>query len=153
RNNRRMRSWFRHCRPGPDRPMSVTSPASIPKYLLVPDTGYGWRAVIRNMGGFMALLALIPVSAHHTTWTPALLMPALGLMTYRMTIVMHDCAHETLFPSRRLNRVIGTLLGAAAGLSFHAYTRLHRRHHQRAGLADDPQGPHYLGDWSRSRTR
>src|SRR5262249_6131064 len=32
-------------------------------------------------------------------------------------------------------------------------TQLHRRHHQRAGLADDPQGPHYLGDRSRSRAR
>src|SRR5262250_2268915 len=100
--------------------MNATNPAPIPKHLLVPNTGYGWRAVIRNLGGLMALLALTPVSVRHWTWTLALLMPALGLMTYRMTIVMHDCAHETLFPSRRLNRVIGTLVGAASGLSFHA---------------------------------
>ena len=133
--------------------MPAVNPPPFPKHLLAPDAGYGWHAVIRNLGGFIALLALTPALAGHWAWVPALLMPALGLMMYRITIVMHDCAHETLFPSRRLNRVVGTLLGAAAGLSFRAYTRLHRRHHQRAGLADDPQGPHYLGDWSRSRAR
>ena len=125
----------------------------LPKHLLAPDAGYGWRAVMRTLGGFLALLLLIPALARPWPWTATLLLPALGLMMYRMTVVMHDCAHATLFPSPRLNRLVGTLLGAAAGLSFRAFARLHRQHHAHVGLADDPQGPHYPGDWSRSRAR
>ena len=124
-----------------------------PKHLLAPDAGYGWRAVMRNLGGFLALLLLMPALARPWPWTAALLLPALGLMMYRMTVVMHDCAHATLFASPRLNRLVGTLLGAAAGLSFRAFAGLHRQHHERVGLVDDPQGPHYPGDWSRSRVR
>jgi fatty acid desaturase len=108
---------------------------------------------MRNLGGFLALLLLMPALARPWPWTSALLLSALGLMMYRMTVVMHDCAHATLFPSRLLNRLVGTLLGAAAGLSFRAFAGLHRHHHERVGLADDPQGPHYPGDWSRSRAR
>lgn len=129
--------------------MTAVDHPPLPTHLLAPDAGYGWSAAIRNFIGFVALLLLMPVLAGSRPWTAALLVPALGLMMYRMTIVMHDCAHETLFPSRRLNRVVGTLLGAAAGLSFHGFARSHRQHHRRAGLPDDPQGPHYLGDWSR----
>lgn len=133
--------------------MTAVDASPAPQHLSVPDARYGRRAVIRNLGGFVALLVLTPALAGHSVWMLAVLAPAIGLMMYRMTVVMHDCAHETLLPSRRLNRIVGTMLGAAAGLSFHTFARLHRRHHQRAGLADDPQGPHYLGAWSRSRAR
>ena len=125
----------------------------IPKRLLAPDPGYGWSAVARNLGGFIGLLVLTPALAGHSAWALTVVVPAIGLMMYRMTIVMHDCAHETLFSSPRLNRIVGTMLGAAAGIGFRAFARLHRRHHRRVGLADDPQGPHYLGLRSSSRGR
>src|SRR5262249_35152648 len=111
RNNRLVRRSRASLEPCRIVRMPAVNPPPLPKHLLAPDAGYGWRAVIRNLGGFGALLALTPALAGHWAWAPAFLMPAIGLMTYRMTIVMHDCAHETLFPSRRLNRVVGTLLG------------------------------------------
>jgi fatty acid desaturase len=131
--------------------MTAVRAPSIPKRLLAPDPGYGWSAAARNLGGFVGLLVLTPALAGHSAWALTIMVPAIGLMMYRMTVVMHDCAHETLLPSPRLNRVVGTMLGAAAGISFSAFARLHRRHHRRAGLADDPQGPHYLGLRSSSR--
>jgi fatty acid desaturase len=133
--------------------MTAVDAPPAPQRLLMPDARYGRRAVIRNLGGFVVLLVVTPALAGHSVWVLAVLVPVIGLMMYRMTVVMHDCAHETLLPSRRLNRVVGTLLGAAAGLSFRTFARLHRRHHHRVGLADDPQGPHYLGAWSSSRAR
>ena len=131
--------------------MIAVGPPPLPKHLLVPDARYGWSAVARNLGGFVGLLVLAPALAGRSVWASMIIAPSLGLMMYRMTVVMHDCAHGTLFSSRRLNRFVGTMLGAAAGISFRAFTRLHRRHHRRAGLADDPQGPHYLGLRSSSR--
>jgi len=131
--------------------MSAVGLPPLPKHLLVPDARYGWSAVARNLGGFVGLLVLTPALAGRSAWASMIIAPSLGLMMYRMTVVMHDCAHGTLFSSRRLNRFVGTMLGAAAGISFRAFTRLHRRHHRRAGLADDPQGPHYLGLLSSSR--
>jgi acyl-lipid omega-6 desaturase (Delta-12 desaturase) len=72
-------------------------------------------------------------------------MPALGLAMYRLTIVMHDCVHGTLFQSRRANRVLGVVTGAVSGIEFHAFARLHSKHHRLLGRNDDPQGPDYLG--------
>jgi fatty acid desaturase len=131
--------------------MTAVHAPSIPKRLLAPDPRYGWSAVARNLGVFVGLLVLTPALSGHAAWALPAVVPAIGLMMYRMTVVMHDCVHETLLPSPRLNRIVGTMLGAAAGISFRAFARLHRRHHRRAGLADDPQGPHYLGLRSSSR--
>jgi hypothetical protein len=44
----------------------------LPKHLLVPDAGYGWRAVARNLGGFLALLLLM-------RWAVDLVVPGAGL--------------------------------------------------------------------------
>ncbi|MDQ7732584.1 fatty acid desaturase [Halomonas sp. SpR1] len=59
-----------------------------------------------------------------------------GISIVRLFIIQHDCAHCSLFPGRRLNRVIGTLLGVLC-LTPHAYwRRTHLAHHRTSGNLD-----------------
>jgi fatty acid desaturase len=111
---------------------------------LKPSDGYGWRAVIRNVLPLFALLWVAQFLAGKNALAPWGLAPVIGLYLYRITIVMHDCTHHTLFESRRLNRMIGSLMGVISGVDFNSFCQQHWRHHQSYGRAGDPQGFQYL---------
>src|SRR6266700_608119 len=80
-----------------------------------------------------------------TAGAPWLLSPLIGLFAYRITIVMHDCIHRSLFRSARLSARVGTLLGCVTGIDFASFSRQHLLHHRLYGRPGDPQGFHYLG--------
>jgi fatty acid desaturase len=90
-------------------------------------------------------LWFIPQAADASPYAPWLLTPLLGLLIYRISVVMHDCVHLTLFNNRHLNSRIGLLLGAMTGIDFQAFSRQHWLHHRIFGKPDDPQGFHYAG--------
>jgi fatty acid desaturase/uncharacterized protein YbjT (DUF2867 family) len=106
---------------------------------------YGRRAVLRNVLPFLLLLAAAPLLAPWSPYAPWLLAPLIGLFAYRITIVMHDCIHRSLFAHSRLNEYVGTLLGGVTGIDFSSFTRQHLLHHRLYGRPGDPQGFQYLG--------
>jgi NADH dehydrogenase len=106
---------------------------------------YAWRAVLRNLVPFLMLLAAAPLLSRWSPPAPWLLAPLIGLFAYRITIVMHDCIHRSLFVSPLLNERVGKLLGGVTGIDFASFSRQHLRHHQLYGRPGDPQGFHYLG--------
>jgi fatty acid desaturase len=108
-----------------------------------PSDLYGWSAVLRNTLPLFGLLWLAPILADSNPYFPWMLVPLVGLLIYRITVVMHDCTHHTLFKSRRLNKVIGSLLGATSGVDFRSFSNQHWRHHLSYGETEDPQGFHY----------
>ncbi|HEY0684139.1 MAG TPA: fatty acid desaturase [Steroidobacter sp.] len=110
---------------------------------LRPSDAYGWRAILRNVLPLFALLGLAPALAGVHAFLPWLLSPAIGLFLYRITIVMHDCTHHTLFVSRKMNTRVGGLLGAVSGVDFHSFCLQHWKHHRLYGRAGDPQAFHY----------
>jgi uncharacterized protein YbjT (DUF2867 family)/fatty acid desaturase len=110
-----------------------------------PSDAYGWRAVLRNLIPFFALLGVASLLHRSSQPAPWLLAPLIGLFMYRITIVMHDCIHRSLFRSARLNERIGTLLGGVTGIDFASFSRQHLQHHRLYGRPGDPQGFHYLG--------
>lgn len=114
-----------------------------PEWLEPSDT-YGWRATARNVMPLLALLGIAPALSHVNPFAPWLLTPVIGLFLYRITVVMHDCTHHTLFVSRTINARVGLLLGALTGVDFHRFCVQHWRHHRLYGRAGDPQGFHYL---------
>ena len=114
-----------------------------------PSERYAWAAVARNVAPFLLLIALAPL-VHPWSW---LLAPVIGLFIYRITIVMHDCVHRSLFTSARLNERVGRTLGALTGIDFHSFTRQHLLHHRNYGEPGDPQGFHYLGIGNMSTAR
>jgi omega-6 fatty acid desaturase (delta-12 desaturase) len=66
-------------------------------------------------------------------WLTLLLsVPAAGF-TVRLFIIQHDCGHRSFFRSRRLNDVLGALIGVVT-LTPHAYwRRAHNIHHATCG--------------------
>jgi NADH dehydrogenase len=106
---------------------------------------YGWRAVLRNVVPFFAVLAAAPLLYSCSPAAPWLLAPLIGLFAYRITIVMHDCIHRSLFAAAQRNHRVGTLLGGVTGIDFASFARQHLLHHRLYGRPGDPQGFHYFG--------
>jgi len=99
--------------------------------------------VLKNLVPTLAVYAAVPLVADRSGIAAACLAPLLGLLLYRLTIVMHDCGHATLFTSRKVNDAVGTLLGAVTGISFRRFRARHWEHHRNYGHERDPQGFHY----------
>src|SRR6187399_2245461 len=123
--------------------METQRDAHLKREWLKPSDWYGWSAVLRNTLPLFGILWLAPVLADSNPWLPWTLVPLVGLLVYRVTVVMHDCTHHTLFESRRVNNVMGSLLGAISGVDFRSFSEQHGRHHRWYGEREDPQGFHY----------
>lgn len=115
------------------------------EYMAVSDS-FGWTALAVQWGSLFALLTALPLAwALISPAASLVLVPFLGLAAYRLTFLMHDCAHNTLFSNRRANSLVGRYTGWMIGSDFEEFRRLHWEHHRRFGKMDDPQGRDYLG--------
>lgn len=65
------------------------------------------------------------------------LTPLLGAQIYKLTIVMHDACHFTLYKSRASNIFIGRLCEAFLGTSFAKFRAAHFEHHRYCGTVKD----------------
>jgi fatty acid desaturase len=106
---------------------------------------FGALSVGKNLLPLAAVWVLAPVVADHSLLFAWCLVPASGLLMYRLTIVMHDCTHATLFASPVTNHRMGRWLGFVTGIDFHRFRLRHWEHHDLYGEPGDPQGFHYLG--------
>jgi len=119
--------------------------------LTTPNFTYGGYVVTRSLVLFALAFSLIPLlAATIGPWAALLAVPFVGLRAYKLTMVMHDCAHGTLFARPRINRNVGVFFGLLSGINFNAYGRLHFRHHTHFGEKRDPRGRDYLTFWSLS---
>ena len=63
----------------------------------------------------------------------------LGGKQLACAIIMHDCSHDSVFTSRKLNAFVGNWLGGYAVLNnLEQYRPYHREHHTYTGLENDP---------------
>ncbi len=70
-------------------------------------------------------------------WMAYLLGQAiLSLAFVHAFVLLHEAGHHTLFRSRGVNRWIGHLAGFVALIPFHAWQRIHARHHRYTGWQD-----------------
>ncbi|WP_339738564.1 fatty acid desaturase family protein [uncultured Maricaulis sp.] len=73
---------------------------------------------------------------------PLTMLTAIALLGGRQlsfAIIMHDCAHRSLFHTRALNEFVGKWIGGAAiDAPFLAYRAYHFDHHKYAGTEKDP---------------
>jgi fatty acid desaturase len=91
------------------------------------------------IAGSFVLVALVP-----SILTVLLALVVLGGRQLGLGILMHDCAHNTLFKSRALNQWVGRWLCAAPVLvDLDRYRTYHLKHHKLAGTLDDPDYPNY----------
>lgn len=66
----------------------------------------------------------------------------LGGKQLACAIILHDCSHESMFTSRKVNRYIGNWFGAYPIMhDVDKYRPYHIQHHIHTGLDDDPDRP------------
>lgn len=93
----------------------------------------------------LALVVACALAAHADDLASgALLFAAIGLLQYRVYFPLHECAHYTLLPTRRENRVAGQLLAALIATPFEGFRREHWIHHRHYGSRRDPGSVDYL---------
>jgi fatty acid desaturase len=107
---------------------------------------YGLFATLRLLGGFSLVVALTPWAVLSVSpWTLIPLAIVLGVLAYKLTMLEHDCSHNTLFAKSRHNWLVGHICAGILGSDFRQFTHLHWLHHQRLGTLEDPQRPDYVG--------
>ncbi|MFT4937723.1 MAG: fatty acid desaturase [Paraglaciecola sp.] len=103
------------------------------KAILLVLTSWAWVA------GIFCLVALWP---NFVTVLLALLI--IGGRQLSFAIFMHDCGHNSLFASTKLNNFVGTWLAAAPLFSdMQTYSRQHSIHHKDVGTENDPDLANY----------
>jgi fatty acid desaturase len=91
----------------------------------------------------IAAMLLVAIWPNVVTIITALLI--IGGRQLSFAILMHDCGHNSLFKSTKLNQFIGTWLVAAPIFSdMQTYSRQHSTHHKDVGTDKDPD----LGNYS-----
>jgi omega-6 fatty acid desaturase (delta-12 desaturase) len=119
---------------------------------LAASNAYGITSVAKNLAPLLALYTAAPYVADRSLAVAFGFAPLIGLLLYRLTMVMHDCGHGTLFTSRGANERVGKLLGFVTGVDFGCFKAAHWQHHKIYGQPGDPQGFHYLGLSRMTRT-
>jgi omega-6 fatty acid desaturase (delta-12 desaturase) len=85
---------------------------------------------------YVALCALMYLTLDVSlVLTLALAIPTAGFLV-RVFVVFHDCAHGSLFPSKRANNVVGSVLGLFVLSPFRRWRHDHAVHHATSGDLD-----------------
>lgn len=108
-----------------------------------PDGRIFLRALIVHLGLWGAGLVAVMWARE---WP--LLQAAIGLLMgsqlHALTVLQHDCGHQSAFRRRRVNGWVGRALAGFIVLPFTSFTELHRLHHSHLGEpARDPDNWFY----------
>lgn len=77
-------------------------------------------------------------------WLLPPIMVLISLFSVRCFSLMHDCGHYSLFSSKRVNRVIGFILGVINAIPQYPWSRGHAYHHKTNGDWEKYRGPSAL---------
>ena len=84
-----------------------------------------------------ALAVALSVTGGWGTWLAG--QALLALLLVQWFVILHECGHDTLFRTRRYHRIAGRLAALFSLIPYHAWTRVHGRHHKWTGWQDlDP---------------
>lgn len=113
----------------------------IPKTELLPflekSNWHGTVTVLVNWGLIYAALATCAYYPNPLCIFFAMII--IGGRQLGLGILMHECAHRSLFKSPFLNEIVGQWLCAAPVLlELHGYRKYHLTHHRSAGTKNDP---------------
>jgi fatty acid desaturase len=98
-----------------------------------------WRGALSCAWSFGLAAAALAAAA---IWPQPLVilgaLVVLGGQQLGMAVLLHECAHSSLFATRGLHRWAGGLCGAAIWNDVARYREHHIRHHTRTNREDDP---------------
>lgn len=118
--------------------MSRPDAAPVPGDLihLRPADAAGARVIAGALAATAAGIVL-SLTNSWTLWAAGQLLLALVLVQW--FVILHECGHDTLFRTRRWHAVAGRVAAFFALIPYHAWTRVHGRHHKWTGWQDlDP---------------
>jgi acyl-lipid omega-6 desaturase (Delta-12 desaturase) len=98
-----------------------------------------WHAtyqVISTLGLLALSMWAIGVLMDRSVWLALLIVPVTSGLLVRTFILMHDCAHSSLFASRRVTEIIGFVTGVITLTPFTQWRRDHALHHASSGDLD-----------------
>jgi fatty acid desaturase len=105
--------------------------------LTTPSDAHGFAALLTTWSMIAASFAL--VAWHPSAVTVIVALIVLGNRQLALAILMHECAHRSLFRTRRLNLVLGEWLCAAPTWgSLERYRKHHLGHHAHTNTDADP---------------
>lgn len=70
-----------------------------------------------------------------------LLLLLMSLFLLRVFALMHECGHQSLFRSKRLNRIFGFVFGVVSGMPQYVWAQHHNYHHATNGNWAKYRGP------------
>ncbi|MBD2463696.1 fatty acid desaturase [Oscillatoria sp. FACHB-1407] len=106
-----------------------------------------WRAIYQILNTIIPYIFCWFLAVKAATISLWLLPPILVLITLfsvRCFSLMHDCGHYSLFRSRRVNRVVGFILGVINAIPQYPWSRGHAYHHKTNGDWQRYRGPSAL---------
>jgi len=98
-----------------------------------PDLARGLQQILTTVLPFMGLWALMMYFVNDAYWLTLLLSIPAGGFTVRLFIIQHDCGHRSFFESRRLNDIVGTLIGIVTMTPHEYWRQAHNIHHATCG--------------------
>jgi omega-6 fatty acid desaturase (delta-12 desaturase) len=95
-----------------------------------------WQ-IISSFGPFLLLWYLMYLSLDTSYWiTLGLAFPTAGFLV-RMFIIFHDCGHGSFFKSKKVNKIVGTILGSLCFTPYDRWHKDHAIHHATVGNLDE----------------
>lgn len=95
--------------------------------------------IINTVVPYICLWFLAVKAAEFSLWTLPPIMVMMTLFSLRCFSLMHDCGHNSLFTSKKVNRIVGFCLGLINAIPQYPWSRGHAYHHKTNG------------DWERYR--
>jgi len=125
----------------------------LPARFRVKSNYYGWALTARTTLPFLFAVVGVGFFVPDTFLGLSISIFILGWSAYRIQFVLHDTCHMSLFSSRKLNDIVGNVVGTLIGVYFPRYRAIHFLHHKYNGLLEDPQLPDYLSDQKISKAQ
>lgn len=105
------------------------------------------RAAYQVLNTVVPYILLWFLAARAAEFSLFLLLPIMILIvlfSLRCFSLMHDCGHYSLFRSKRVNRVVGFMLGVINAIPQYPWSRGHAYHHKTNGDWEKYRGPSAL---------
>jgi acyl-lipid omega-6 desaturase (Delta-12 desaturase) len=103
-----------------------------------------WRAtyqILNTVIPYFLLWFSAVKAAPISLWLLPPIMVLITLFSVRCFSLMHDCGHYSLFSSKKVNRVLGFILGVINAIPQYPWSRGHAYHHKTNGDWDRYRGP------------
>lgn len=100
--------------------------------------------VLNTVVPYILLWFLAARAAEFSLFLLPPIMILIVLFSLRCFSLMHDCGHYSLFRSKRVNRVVGFMLGVINAIPQYPWSRGHAYHHKTNGDWEKYRGPSAL---------